>query len=222
MGDLGRSEPDLEIVRAAFGCGEVLARTIADLARGSEHPRGAQLWPLGDRDETTLLTRGQAQEVAYGREGAMLVLLPLGPGDFYGNLAGAGDGDAQVEATSDGAGAHFGAAAVVRLMESYSCVAVAMTRHLSLRLAAMRRRMVEAAMLSATGRIAAELLRRAGRDPDSTIRPMPVFAELATAVQSTRETVSRTVSQWEKRGLVKRVEGGLQVVAAHRLEELVY
>lgn len=222
MEELGRAVPDLEIVRTAFGCGDALARTIADLARSSAHQRGAQLWPLGDRDETTLLTQGQAQEVAYGREGAMLVLLPLGPGDFYGNLAGAGDGDAQVEANSDGAGAHFGSGTVVRLMESYSCVAVAITRHLSLRLITMRRRMVEAAMLSATGRVAAELLRRAGRDPDRVIRPMPVFAELAITVQSTRETVSRTVSQWEKRGLVLRIEGGLQIVAPHRLEELVY
>jgi CRP/FNR family transcriptional regulator, cyclic AMP receptor protein len=222
MGNAGGGGPELELVRTAFGCGDALARTIAELGRNSEHIRGAQLWPIGERDETTLLTRGQAHEVAYGREGAMLVLLPLGPGDFYGSLTGALDGEARVEATSDGAGAHFGGATVVRLMESYSCVAMAMARHLSARLVTMRRRMVEAAMLSATGRIAAELLRRAASDPDNMIRPMPVFAELATAVQSTRETVSRTVSQWEKRGLVKRVEGGLQVVAAHRLEELVY
>jgi DNA-binding GntR family transcriptional regulator len=82
--------------------------------------------------------------------------------------------------------------------------------------------MVESALLSATGRIAAELLRQARAQPDRTIRPMPVWAELAVQVQSTRETVSRAVSGWEKRGLVKRVEGGLQVVAPHRLEELVY
>jgi CRP/FNR family transcriptional regulator, cyclic AMP receptor protein len=110
----------------------------------------------------------------------------------------------------------------VRLMESYSCVGVAITRHLSGRLATMRRRMVEAAMLSATGRIAAELLRRADASEDRTIRPMPVFSDFAITVQSTRETVSRTVSQLEKRGVVKRVEGGLQIVAPHRLEELVY
>jgi len=108
------------------------------------------------------------------------------------------------------------------LMESYSCVGVAITRHLAGRLAAMRQRMVEVAMLSATGRIAAELLRRSRAGPDRVIRPMPVFAELAVTVQSTRETVSRTVSQWEKRGLVRRVDGGLEVVAPHRLEELVY
>ena len=42
---------------------------------------------------------------------------------------------------------------------------------------------------------------------------MPVFSDFAISVQSTRETVSNTVSQLEKRGLLKRVEGGLQVVA---------
>lgn len=216
------AENQLAAIRNAFGCGPALATTIASLARGSGHDRGALLWPLPDRDETSLLTRGTAQEVAYGRDGAMLVLLPLGPGDFYGALLAADADAARVEAVSDGAAAHFSGGAVVRLMESYSCVGVAITRHLAGRLAAMRQRMVEAAMLSVTGRVAAELLRRARAAPDRVIRPMPVFAELATSVQSTRETVSRTVSGWEKRGLVRRVDGGLKVVAPHRLEELVY
>jgi CRP/FNR family cyclic AMP-dependent transcriptional regulator len=217
--DLGQT---LAVIRAAFGCGDALAVTIAALSRAGHHDRGAMLWPLPGRDETTLMTQGQAQEVAYGRDGAVLVLLPIAPGDFYGDLVGSDPGQAQVEATSQGAGAHFASSAVVRLMESYSCVGVAITRHLSGRLTTMRRRMVEAAMLSATGRIAAELLRRAGTSDDRTIRPMPVFSDLAVTVQSTRETVSRTVSQLEKRGVLKRVEGGLQVVAPHRLEELVY
>lgn len=222
MGEPPSQEGDLGAIRAAFGCGPALAGTIAAMARGSAHDRGALLWPLPDRDETSLLTAGAAQEVAYGRDGAMLVLLPIAPGDFYGALVAPDVDAARVEALSDGAAAHFSGAAVIRLMESYSCVGVAITRHLAGRLAAMRQRMVEAAMLSATGRVAAELLRRARHAPDRVIRPMPVFAELAVSVQSTRETVSRTVSQWEKRGLVRRVDGGLEVVAPHRLEELVY
>lgn len=222
MGDTGYDVEAMTAIRSAFGCGEALGTTIAALARNGEHERGALLWPLPDRDETTLLTSGTAQEVAYGRDGSMLVLLSLARGDFYGDLVGTADGDAQVEATSRGSGAHFSQAAVLRLMESYSCVGLAINRHLAARLARLRRRMVEATLLSVTGRIAAELLRRASVDQDRTIRPTPVFAELAVAVQSTRETVSRTVSQLEKRGVLKRVEGGLQVVAPHRLEELVY
>ena len=212
------------VIQRAFGCDEALSETIASAARIGRLSRGQQLWPLDDRDETTLLTAGRVHEVAYGRDGSMLVLHMVGPGEFFGNLMGAasGEGAAQVEAVVDSAGAHFTTGTIVRLMETHHVVAMAISRQMAARIEAMRRRMVESALLSATGRIAAELL-RLGRDaPDRTIRPMPVFAELAVTVQSTRETVSRTISQWEKRGLVKRVDGGLALVAPHRLEELVY
>jgi CRP-like cAMP-binding protein len=214
----------LAAIRQAFDCGDVLAVTIAGMARESHMARGSLLWPLPGRDETTLLTLGRAAEMAYGREGAVLVLHSIAPGEFYGSLlgGGGGEGGTQVEALVDSAGAHFSTATVLRLMEGYSCVALALARQMATRIEAMRRRMVESALLSATGRIASELLRQAGASPDRTIRPLPVWAELAVQVQSSRETVSRAVSQWEKRGLVKRVEGGLQVVAPHRLEELVY
>jgi CRP-like cAMP-binding protein len=222
-GTRGTSGESLAAIREAFGCGDALAVTIAAMAREARMARGAVLWPLPGRDETTLLTLGRAAEVAYGREGAVLVLHTIAPGEFYGSLlGGSGEGGTQVEATVDSTGAHFSTATVLRLMEGYSCVALALARQMAARIEAMRRRMVESALLSATGRIAAELLRQAGAAPDRTIRPLPVWAELAVQVQSTRETVSRAVSQWEKRGLIKRVEGGLQVVAPHRLEELVY
>ena len=89
-------------------------------------------------------------------------------------------------------------------------------------LAAMRQRMVETNLLSATGRVCAELLRLSRQAEDGVIRPVPVMAELAQRVQSTRETVSRTVSRLEQRGIVQRRGDGLAVVAAHRLEEMVY
>jgi CRP-like cAMP-binding protein len=215
---------ELETIGAAFGCAEALARSIGALGRGSDLARGQVLYPLPGREETSLLLVGLAQEAAYGREGGMLVLHQLGPGEFYGNLAGLGDGqgDIQVEALSEGRALHYGDEAVLRLMESYSCVAVAMTRQLARRLAAMRQRMVEATLLSATGRICAELLRMSRQAEDGVIRPVPVMAELAQRVQSTRETVSRTVSQLERRGIVQRQDGGLAVIAAHRLEEMIY
>lgn len=222
MGQTVAQSGSLAVFCRAFGCDEALAAAIASQSRRADHDRGTILWPRESDDATSLLLGGVAQEVAYGREGAMLVLQQLEPGDLYGVLAGSDGSDSQIEALSAGEGAHFASATVVRLMESYPAVGIAITRHLSQRLSALRRRMVEAAMLSVTGRIAAELLRRSANAEDRTIRPMPVFSELAVAVQSTRETVSRTVSQMEKRGLLKRVDGGMQIVAAHRLEELVF
>lgn len=217
------SDP-LAVLRRAFGCGNALAATIAALGREAAHGRGAVLWPRSDEGaSSSLLTRGRAIELAYGREGAALVLHAIAPGEFFGDLAGAGSDQsgAQVEALGEGAALHFAASVMVRLMESYPAVSLALARHLSARIAAMRQRMVETALLSATGRIAAELLRLA-RAGAGTIRPVPVLSELALQVQSTRETVSRTVSSLEKRGILKRSESGLELVAPHRLEELVY
>jgi CRP/FNR family cyclic AMP-dependent transcriptional regulator len=215
---------ELAVIAHAFGCGEALARTIAALGRGSEFSRAQLLYPLPGREETSLLTAGQAHEVAYGRDGAVLVLHLVDPGEFYGSLVGLGDGagPAQVEALRDGRALHYGGEAVLRLMESYACVAVAVTRQLGTRLAAMRQRMVETSLLSATGRICAELRRLAEGADDGVIRPMPVLAELAQRVQSTRETVSRTVSQLERRGILRRGDGGLALIAPHRLDELIY
>ena len=216
------------VLQQAFGCGAALAATIAALGREADHARGAVLWPRGDDGAASLLTLGRAAELAYGREGAALVLHALAPGEFFGEIVGSGgavsggEHGTQVEALSDGAATHFAAAALVRLMESYPLVALAIARHLSARIAAMRQRMLETALLSASGRIAAELLRQARAASDGVIRPLPVWSELAVIVQSTRETVSRTVSGLEKRGVLKRVEGGLALVAPHRLEELVY
>ena len=216
------------VLQQTFGCGAALAATIAALGRAADHPRGALLWPRGgdagaDGGAASLLTLGRAAELAYGRDGAMLVLHALAPGEFFGEIVGSGGPqDTRVEALSDGAATHFAPAALVRLMESYPLVALAMARHLSARIAAMRQRMLETALLSASGRIAAELLRQSRACADCVIRPLPVWSELAVIVQSTRETVSRTVSGFEKRGLVERVAGGLAVTAPHRLEELVY
>ena len=224
MIEKGAPGQSLAAVRQAFGCGDALAQTIGALGRDAEHSRGAVLWPRGEEaDHAGLLTLGRAAELAYGRDGAVLVLHALAQGEFFGEVVGSGaQPDTRVEALSDGGALHFAPSALVRLMESYPLVALAMARHLSARIAAMRQRMLETALLSATGRIAAELLRQSRRSEGGVIRPLPVWSELAVIVQSTRETVSRTVSGLEKRGIVRRVDGGLAVIAPHRLEELVY
>lgn len=213
----------LAILRQAFGCDARVAEVLAGLAHEAALPRGAVIWPLPGRDETSLILRGRAQEVAYGRDGGVLLLHLLHSGDLYGSLMGTESNDsALIEAIDEGRAAHFTTANLVRLMESYGSVALAVTRQLAARLEALRQRMVEATLLSVTGRICSELLRRSAASPDRTIRPMPVMSELAISVRSTRETVSRTVSNLEKRGILRRVDGGLAVVAPHRLEEQVY
>jgi hypothetical protein len=80
--------------------------------------------------------------------------------------------------------------------------------------------MIDRNTLSAVGRIHAELWRRAERS-GWTISPPPVLAALALDLQTTRETVSRTVSALERRGVVRRTPDALIVVAPRRLEGMI-
>lgn len=123
---LSSSDPSRAAIRLAFGCDDALAQSIAALGRETAQPRGAVLWPQSDRHEAILMLAGRAQEVAYGRDGTILLLHLLGPGDLFGDLVGGGDPVSQVEAVDHGRGAHF-ASATIRLMESYSCVGLAIS-----------------------------------------------------------------------------------------------
>ena len=225
VGATGQAQdtPDRALVREAFGCDGALAETIFRAGRLCSFARGQQAWPLSEPDVTLLLLGGKVQEIAYGRDGDTLVLCLILPGELFGNLLGDGlEETTLIEATEASRGAQFAADALVRLMESYSCVAMAVTRQMARRLQLVRRRMVESVLLSASGRICAELIRLAERAPDRVIRPIPVLSELAVQVQTTRETASRTISQLEKRGILRRDPDGLAVVAPHRLAEMVY
>lgn len=89
------------------------------------------------------------------------------------------------------------------------------------RLHTMVNRLIEAYTLSTKGRICAEFIRLSlpvGVDPSKhIIRPNPVFTDIAKRVNSTRETVSRTVSELQKKGIVSRETGAILI---HRPEAL--
>ena len=51
------------------------------------------------------------------------------------------------------------------------------------------------------------------------IRPNPIFIELAERVNSTRETVSRTVSELQKKGILAREPGAIIINDPDRLRQ---
>ena len=79
--------------------------------------------------------------------------------------------------------------------------------------------------LSVKGRICAELLRRAipiGINPDrQIIRPSPVFVALARRLNASRETVSRTVSELQSKGILAREPGALIIEDPDRLRDAI-
>ena len=96
---------------------------------------------------------------------------------------------------------------------------------LALRLNTSINTIIDLNSLSVKGRICSELMRLAlpiGINPDRhIIRPSPVFVELARRLNSSRETVSRTVSELQGKGIIARESGALIIEDPDRLENAI-
>jgi CRP-like cAMP-binding protein len=225
---LSRTAPDshhIAVVAAAFRCNTATAEDVAARLVTTKRRAREVVIAIGETgDDAWLMLIGEANAVLYSAAGHLVLLHRLLPGDLFGapiGLPAPADG-AHVVAVGQVEAGRFRALDFVLLMERHRCVAQTVVRTLCGRLDETTRRMVAAATLSAAGRVHAELLRLARLGDGHRIRPAPVLAELALAVQSTRETVSRTINALERSGIITRSSDALEVVAPHRLEELVY
>lgn len=112
------------------------------------------------------------------------------------------------------------------LMKTEAGFSKMVSRDLGKRLNLMSVRLVEATTLSSPGRVCAELMRLSnpiGIDTTKLIvRPNPVFTELARRINSTRETVSRTVSRLAKEGVIKRETGAILILKPDALKSKIF
>ncbi len=213
------------VITDAFRCDSALAAIVAAKAQYRDFAPRTTILEAGTRAAALyLVLAGRAQALVYSLDGRLVLVDEFHPGDFFGEagLFDTQDVMSDVSAVDAVCAGTFLTHIFIGLMENYSAIAISMSRLLTARLVATSRRMVEGATLSAAGRIHAELLRQARAATDMTISPPPVLSLFAQHVLSTRETVSRTINALQKRGIIRRDENSLTVVAPHRLEELIY
>lgn len=164
-----------------------------------------------------LVISGTAKAVAYSETGEQTWLGRFGPGEFFGHIAFLTDSPVSFEvcAETDMCIRMVPVARVKSLLSDNGDLASVFARDLARRLDMMMTRLVEALTLSAKGRVCAELMRLSqpsGVAPGQwVVRPNPVFVDMALRVNSTRETVSRTVSALQKQGIVSREAGALVI-----------
>lgn len=214
----------LSAIRAAFGCTEDIARVVDGLTQlVHTDPEGTILWSGESAPFVFLLIEGRAQAVVYSAQGQLVLLDTYAAGDLFGevDMVGSATPWDQIIAVTPVDSGRLRQQDFVLLLESHPSLAMAVLRQVTARLSRTARRMVERSTLSATGRIYAELLRQANEADGRTIRPVPTMSELALIVQSTRETVSRTINDLERRGYISRDKDALMIVAPHRVQELI-
>lgn len=208
-----------------FACAPDVALQIARASRDSSFPPRTIIVSLGARCEHVhIVLAGRARARAISLDGRQAMLEEYGPGDIFGEraLLSMTEQDLEIVAFDMVRAAVLLAHIMLGFMSSHASIAIAVSRQMIARLSAQNQRLAGSSTLSATGRVHAEILRMARDGIDLTISPPPVLSQLALRVQTTRETVSRTIAALQRRGIILRDEQALRVVAEHRLEELIY
>ena len=176
-------------------------------------------WVVGqtanDRDVYFVMT-GRLRAVLHGVR-QDLIFTDMEAGSFFGELA-ALDGaprSLSVFAVNDSLVAKMPCAVFVETMFTHRPLGEAVVATLVARNRAMTRRVGELGALDVRSRVHAELLRLARPDREDPKRAIilapPNQSELASRINTRRETVSREINAMEREGLIERRRGAIVI-----------
>jgi len=176
-------------------------------------PKGRILYSQEDRAEALfLLKRGRVQLYRLTGSGKRLELATLEPGTFFGEMPLLGESlrHAFAEAIDDSLVCVMSRADVERLIRERPEVALRMIEVLGRRLATSEARLEELAYRSVSARIAAVLLRLSSGDEFAVVSI--THQELGDMIGALRETVTKTLDEFQAQGLVKLGRGRIHLL----------
>ena len=178
-----------------------------------------------DTRDVYFIISGRVRVVVHALSGREIAFHEMDAGDYFGELA-AIDGQprsASVVALNNSLLASVSPDTFLNLLRDHPRMAIEVLRELAQFVRASTDRIMELSTLGAHNRVHSEILREArSRAANSArISPIPVHADIASRVSTTRETVARVLSDLAKQGLVKREKNALVVNDLEQLETLV-
>jgi CRP-like cAMP-binding protein len=186
---------------------------LSDLARRLQvrtRPAGAMIVAQDEPgDAMYVLVSGRAKVALFGESGRELTLTVLQAGDFFGEMSLI-DGrprSANVQALDDTTMLMLSREAFLSHLQTHPQTAVNLLSELTRRLRAADETIASLALFDVEARLVRALERLARADGGETeggliLRRRPTQQELANMVGSCRETISRTLTQLVRRGLV--------------------
>lgn len=210
----------LAMLSAIFSCPESVA-CLLDYAMSLQHfTHGVHVAHQGEGCfHCWLVLEGRARIQCLSAEGQRVQLAIHGPGELFGAYPIPSTHRADIIADGTLTLLQIPSGELVRLVKDHASLGAGLSCLLARQLDTALDRMAARNVLTAAGRVYAELLRLAGAD--NRIVPPPVLTAFALTVQTTRETVSRAISVLERRGIVSRDESALTIISPRMLAELV-
>jgi len=170
---------------------------------------------------------GRARVVNYSISGREITLDDIEAGGHFGELAAIDDQprSASVMALQPCAVAIMPKERFLELVEENSTVALKVMHGLASIIRNSTERIMDLSTLAANNRVQADLLRQALHnkegDNQASISPIPVHADIASRVSTTRETVARVMNDLARQGIVERQKNALVVQDVERLQDMV-
>jgi CRP/FNR family cyclic AMP-dependent transcriptional regulator len=206
---------------------EAARAALKSVAEIRHHSDGSAIIAQDDaEDQIYLILDGNVRVILLSESGQEIWLDTLEAGAVLGEMAvliGA-NRTSGIVANTNVISATYSASDFMKLMTDHSVIGIALSRLLARRVFQTTQRMFALSALSVPGRVYAELLRTSepvDSEKSRLIEPTPSITDIAMRVNTTRETVSRTVSDLERRGLLKRAPRGFELVDPDQLARLL-
>jgi CRP/FNR family cyclic AMP-dependent transcriptional regulator len=196
---------------------------FAELTREKAYPKGSVIVFEDDPGDSLFVVRqGRVKVVLIGEDGREVILGVLGVGEHFGELSLIDDQprSAHVIAMEDTNLLVLRRDDFRRRVESNPAVAWALLTELALRLRRADSKIHGLALLDVPGRIAKLLLDFAQEGQTETIEKPLTHQTIAHMIGASRETVSRTVRDFQNQGLIRVERRRISVANRPALKQL--
>ncbi|NQW01949.1 MAG: Crp/Fnr family transcriptional regulator [Rhodospirillales bacterium] len=203
-------------------------KDVAQQCRWRRYGAGEQI--IDRQNETTdifFVVDGTVRVVNYSLSGREVTFDDLSVGCHFGELAAV---DSEPRSASVMALTQCNIASMTQdrflhLLEKNPAIALKLMRGLTRMVRAATLRIMDLSTLAANNRVQADLLRQARNRIDAegraVISPIPVHADIASRVSTTRETVARVLNDLARKGIVIREKNALIITDLENLQEMV-
>jgi CRP/FNR family transcriptional regulator, nitrogen oxide reductase regulator len=198
---------------------------IVSLSYLKDADAGEFFFNEGDQaDEFLVLTTGRVKLTQLTPDGQQVVIRLIGPGDAFGGVGAFGDPTYPIsaEAVEMASALAWNSATMRRLLETHNRIALNALRFVARRLHDLQRLYRQAMTERVERRVARALVRlvhEAGRRVDTGVEiDFPISRQdIAEMTGTTLFTVSRLLSAWEERGIVKSGRQRIVLTKPHAL-----
>lgn len=177
-----------------------------------------------EQDYTFLMVSGVVLVSKEVDSNVNVIYREIGEGGWFGEITALDKGQrtATVQAITDGVAVILPRAVFVNLILEHRQIAVKVLESLASLIRSSDRRFSDVSSFSGVQRVYLQLLELAEPDPSEdgiwTIDTMPSHEQLATDAMTSKESVTRAISQILQAGLAKRSSGKLKILDRHALK----